>query len=285
MKIRNLCCHRDLDIAIRCLNSLSIYLEEEFQLLIHDDGSLTESDIASIYRQVPDSAVIRRAEVDTMLDDTVLYRYPHLRKMRRALPYFLKIVDVVLVDADSVIRFVDSDVLFFRPFKDAFCSHNEYDACFMLDARSCYGFRAKDYWPLGPVKPVRRVNSGMFWIRRECLDFEWIEWVCARCGLDQVVAAKSWFEQGLWAAIAGRCKCQMFDPRQICTAEDQKAVPPAPVALHFNGPSRQIFDDYAKGQENPITDVEQIQTVPSQTYSLRKYALDAIEFRLARAFG
>jgi hypothetical protein len=153
----------------------------------------------------------------------------------------------------------------------------------MLDARSCYGFRAKDYWPLGPVKPVRRVNSGMFWIKRECVDFEWIEWVCARCRLDQILAAKSWFEQGLWAAVAGRCNCRMFDPTQICTAEDQAAIPRDPVALHFNGPARQLFQDYADDQNGTTADVEKIRTIPSRAYLLPEYAIGAIKFRLGCA--
>ena len=185
---------------------------------------------------------------------------------------------------DDVVRFVDSDVLFFRPFKGGFSSENGYDACFMLDVRSCYGFRARDYWPLGPVTPVRRVNSGMFWIRRDCVDFGWIEWVSARCGLDHILTAKSWFEQGLWAAVAGRCNCRMFDPRQICTAEDRSAIPVEPVALHFNGPSRKLFDEYAERREHAIRDVEKIQTISPHRYSFAESAASAISLRLAHAF-
>ena len=92
MKIRNLCCHRDVDIAIKCLGSLSSYLEGDCQLVIHDDGSLTEVDIANLQRAIPNSVVIRRTEADVTLDHVLRSRYPHLRRARTRLPYFLNLL-------------------------------------------------------------------------------------------------------------------------------------------------------------------------------------------------
>ena len=282
MMIRNLCCHSDVDTAITCLRSLASNLQGGCQFTIHDDGSLTESDVSNLHRQLPNSTVIRRSDADARLNDTILRRHPHLRQARNRVVYLLKVVDVVMLNDDEVVRFVDSDVLFFRRFMDAFSRQNGYDACFMLDMRSFYGFRAKNYWPLGPVNPVRRLNCGMFWIRRECIDFEWLEWVCSHCSSDQI--AITTFEQGLWAALAARCNCRMFDPQQICTAEDLSAIPANPVALHFNGPSKKLFHHYARQQESTIDGVEKIQTIPSRTYSLLEYGAGAIKFRLRRAF-
>ena len=89
---------------------------------------------------------------------------------------------------------------------------------------------------MGPVWPTARLNSGLFCVRHEAIDFEWIEAVCRRVGLLQMLQHRSWFEQGLWAAIVGHIGCEMIDHSQIATAEIASEIPQDPIALHFITP-------------------------------------------------
>ena len=53
LEVHNLACHRDVSMALICLKSLLATSQEKLQLIIHDDGSLTDEDQALIRRELP----------------------------------------------------------------------------------------------------------------------------------------------------------------------------------------------------------------------------------------
>jgi hypothetical protein len=284
LEVHNLVCHRDVSIALICLKSLLATSQEKLQIIVHDDGSLTDEDQTFIRAQLPNSTLVSRDQADHELA-IVLDGLPTLRKARLKLAHLLKVLDVPMLCRSDNVCFVDSDVLFLRAHRGLFEISKTRSACarFMLDIRTCHGFRLKDFWPLGPVSPIARLNSGLFCIKRNVIDFDWVEAVCSRIGLSQILQHRSWFEQGLWAAIAGRVGCEMIDRSQIATAEIVSQIPQDPIALHFITPVRaSLKNDLANAQ--PSRSAERIRSVPATRHTILHAGSAAGLFRLHRLF-
>jgi len=245
LEVHNLVCHRDISIALICLKSLLATSQEKLQIVVHDDGSLT--------------------------DEAKTCKLPHL----------LKVLDVPMLCRSDNVCFVDSDVLFLRRHRGLFEISKTRSACarFILDIRTCHGFRLKDFWPLGPVSPIARLNSGLFCIKRNVIDFDWVEAVCSRVGLPQILQHRSWFEQGLWAAIAARVGCEMIDRSQIATAEVASQIPQDPIALHFITPVRALLEHYIQ-RVQASRSAEGIRSVPASHYTILHAGWVATLFRL-----
>ena len=280
LEVHNLVCHRDVSIALICLKSLLATSQEKLQIIVHNDGSLTDEDQTLIKAQLPNSTLMSRDQADRELA-IVLDGLPTLRKARLKLPHLLKVLDVPMLCRSDNVCFVDSDVFFLRAHRGLFEISKARSVCarFMFDIRTCQGFRLKDFWPLGPVSPIARLNSGLFCIKRNVIDFDWVEAVCSRVGLSQILQHRSWFEQGLWAAIAGRIGCEMIDRSQIATAEIASQIPQDPIALHFITPVRALLEHYVPGVQASRS-VEGIRSVPAAHYTILDAGWVATLFRL-----
>lgn len=280
LEVHNLLCHRDISIALTCLKSLLATSQEELRIVVHDDGSLTDEDQAFIRAQLPNSILMSREQADRELA-RVLDALPTLRQARLRLPHLLKVLDVPLLCRIDNVCFIDSDVFFLRAHRGLFeiSETRSVGARFMSDMRTCHGFRLKDFWPLGPVSPIARLNSGLFCIKRNVVDFDWVEAVCRRVGLSQMLRHRSWFEQGLWAAIAARVGCEMIDPSQIATAEVVSQIPEDPIALHFLTPVRPCLEHHVT-RVQPSRPVERIRSVPAARYTILHAGWVATLFRL-----
>jgi hypothetical protein len=280
LEVHNLVCHRDISIALICLKSLLATSQEKLQIIVHDDGSLTDEDKTFIRAQLPNSTLVSRDHADHELA-IVLDGLPTIRKARLKLPHLLKVLDVPMLCRSDNVCFVDSDVLFLRRHRGLFEISKTRSACarFILDIRTCHGFRLKDFWPLGPVSPIARLNSGLFCIKRNVIDFDWVEAVCRRVGLPQILQHRSWFEQGLWAAIAARVGCEMIDRSQIATAEVASQIPQDPIALHFITPVRALLEHYIQ-RVQASRSAEGIRSVPASHYTILHAGWVATLFRL-----
>jgi len=284
LEVHNLVCHRDISIALTCLTSLLATSQEKLQIIVHDDGSLTDEDQTLIRASLPNSTLMSRDQADRELA-IVLDRLPTLRQARLKLPHLLKVLDVPMLCRRDHVCLVDSDVFFLRAHRGLFEISKARSVCarFMFDSRTCHGFRLKDFWPLGPVSPIARLNSGLFCIKRNVIDFDWVEAVCSRVGLSQILQHRSWFEQGLWAVIAARVGCEMIDRSQIATAEIASEIPPDPIALHFITPVRASLKNYPANTQ-PSRSAEKIRSVPAAHYTILQAGWAAGLFRFHRLF-
>ena len=96
-------------MAVICLNSLLATSQEKLQLVIHDDGSLTDEDQALIRGELPKALVVSRDQADGELARP-LEAFPTLKQARPKLPHLLKILDVPMLCRGENVSFVDSDV-------------------------------------------------------------------------------------------------------------------------------------------------------------------------------
>ena len=93
----------------------------------------------------------------------------------------------------------------------------------MMDSGNSFGAHPGDFWPFGPLRVARFLNSGLFWIARDRIDYERMEYLFKRWGPERIRRYHGWFEQTVWADQAWRSRCSMFDPTQLGTASPMES--------------------------------------------------------------
>ena len=188
-----------------------------------------------------------------------------------------------MLSTGDLVNYIDSDILFLRQHCGLFLADGEAhgNARFIRDPRNAYGFRVREYAPFGFVHPISCLNAGLFSIRREAIDFDWLEFVSREIGMEQLMERGSWPEQGLWAALASRLGCELIDRDQIASAEDVKRLSPDRIALHFTTPTRHLLTKYLQ-YAVPARAPEKIKTCHASRHGFLAAARDAIQFRANR---
>lgn len=241
----NLLCHKYVPMALMCLPTLQKNCDRPVRFLLHDDGSLTEEDMDLLAAGLTDYRVIRRKEADERMAEE-LARFPASAAFRRETVMALKLCDSLYYNTDDLYVYTDSDILFFRPFKNMFqLPDKDVHALFMHDAYdNCYSFRFWELLATPSVKLPSRVNAGFACLRRSQYDPEWVEWFLsgpAKGGRRHHGVP----EQTAWAAMGLKLGCRKWDPRYVTVmlpdtpAEDM-------VVGHFTGFTRDRLDQCAR---------------------------------------
>jgi hypothetical protein len=287
MLVHTLACEGHVWFAVPCLRSLLTFCEEPVELVIHDDGSLTQRSADLLAAAFPDSILVPRRSADAEMADALAH-FPCMAKARMQLPHVLKLTDVTLTRRESaLVRYVDTDVLFQKRFRGLF-SDPSASAAFLMDYRNSFGAHPADFWPLGPLRLARRLNSGLFWIRRDRIDLERMEYLFKRWGPVRIGRYHGWFEQTVWADQAWRARCSMFDPTQLSTATPADGSNSRLIGVHFVTPRRAMLQaaleaaPFLSGKA-PTGDVEDIRLYPSKPYGLSAAVFDAMQAISTRA--
>ena len=257
LAVASLVCHRDVPLATRCLSSLLTYSREPLRLSLHDDGSLTDTDIETLTASLPGARVIRRREADDLMADT-LRRHPTCAAFRGRNPFGLKLLDAPLTTDGPVLRYCDTDVLFFRPFQQLFELPDDVDAVFMTDTHDAYTLRS---WQLlaHRLRLVSRSNAGLMCFRMSRFDLDRVEWF-----LKQITPShlRHFAEQTAWALLAAPLVTRQWDNAQVRFIVRGVPRPAGLVAGHYIGPFRDLLgavsdDDLAPTSTPPVTLVTQ----------------------------
>jgi hypothetical protein len=168
-----------------------------------------------------------------------LAKFPQMARARAHLPHVIKLWDIALIQPELTVRYVDTDVLFQRSFRAMFPGSGETaSGAFMMDSGNSFGAHPGDFWPLGPLRVARRLNSGLFWIRRDRIDYERMEFLFKRWGPQRIRKYHGWFEQTVWADQAWRSRCSMYDSTQLGTASNVEGMNGKLIGVHFVTPAR-----------------------------------------------
>jgi len=241
MLVHTLLCEQHLWFAVPCLRSLITCSEEPIGLVIHDDGSLTPESVELLAVAFPDSTLISRRGADVEMA-IALARFPHIAQARSYLPHVLKLMDTTMIHPEPIVRYVDTDVLFQKSFRGLFpTSEPSLPGAFMMDSGNSFAAHPGDFWPLGPLRLPRQLNSGLFWIRRDCLDYERMEYLFKRWGPERIRRYHGWFEQTVWADQAWRARLWMYDPEQFGTATSENSLNSRLIGVHYVTPSRNML--------------------------------------------
>lgn len=229
----------------------------------------------------PDSILVPRHSADSELSDA-LARFPNMAQARLYLPHVMKLLDVALIHPEPIIRYVDTDVLFQRRFRGIFpVSRPSASGAFMMDSRNSFGAHSRDFWPLGPLRLPRGLNSGLFWIQRDRIDYDRMEYLFKRWGPQRIRKYHGWFEQTVWADQAWRAHCSMFNPAQIRVATPADNSARNLTAVHFVTPTRTMLkvalqSAPAASGEASTGQIEYIRPRPSKPYGLSAAIVDAV---------
>jgi hypothetical protein len=277
MLVHTLACEQHLWFAVPCLRSLVRCSQDPIELVIHDDGSLTQGSVELLAAAFPAAILVMRKSADAQLAG-VLAQFPHLAQARTHLPHVLKLFDVTLTHPEPIARYVDTDVLFQRRFRGMFpVSAPSASGAFMMDSCNSFGAHPGDFWPIGPLRVARRLNSGLFWFQRDRIDYERMEYLFKRWGERRIRKYHGWFEQTVWADQAWRARCSMVDPAQLSTASMVESDNRALLGVHYVTPTRTLLKAALESAPAASGDVvadkvpgpiEDIRLLPSRPFGL-----------------
>jgi len=273
--VHTLACEQHLWFGIPCLRSLLTFCQDPIRLVIHDDGSLTQASVELLTTAFPDSILVPRRSADAEMADA-LAQFPQMAQARSQLPHILKLSDVTLIHRESIVRYVDTDVLFQRRFRALFpVSGQCTSGAFLMDTSNCFGAHPGDFWPFGPLRLVRHLNSGLFWIRRDRIDYERMEYLFKRWGPHRIRKYHGWFEQTVWADQAWRARCALFDPAQLGVATPADGPLSRLTGIHFVTPTRTMLK----------AALQSASAAPSVSVETSSGDIEDIRLRSSKPFG
>jgi len=242
-EVRCLLCHAHVAMAIACLGSMRRACAEEYRLVLHDDGTLTQEDCERLMAQLSPVAIIRRPEADERMS-ALLADLPNARRYRLEQVYALKLFDLPLLSSAERLTIIDSDVLFLRRFSGLFSW--QAPMRFMADDINAYSLRP---WQVLKFPLPARLNAGITQFYRGAYDVEYLEWFV---GQQQLHAIRGWIEQTAWAMLAQRQGCAVIDEDQVRLTHPRIGTDTKAVALHFVTPQRGLLPRFIEATEHQV---------------------------------
>jgi hypothetical protein len=221
------------------LASFFHHTEQTWNVVIHDDGTLTEDIRRELSRLFQTARIIPRLQADATLD-AVLRPFPLVYEYRGMHPLALKIFDMPHYCESGRFIMLDSDVLFFNHPREIMdwvesgakeCWFNEdvEDTSLLTEADAMEDLNVI-LWP--------RVNSGISLITKEAIDYEF----CDRAlGETSILKGHIWrVEQTLLALCASRYGKGGLLPKTYEVSLGRHASESS-VARHYVGAVRDRF--------------------------------------------
>jgi hypothetical protein len=174
---------RMLEMGMLTLRSLEFHSGRCWAPTLHDDGSLTDGDVARVMRLFPDARVICRAEADAALD-AALVGHPTCREYRGKHNWFLKNFDTWFFAPHDRYIVIDSDIVFFRrPDHLLRWVEDGADALWVMeDTTEKYALPRTEIESLLGFPVWEKVNSGLDLMPRAAFDLDLAEHYLTTCG-------------------------------------------------------------------------------------------------------
>lgn len=210
-----------LDFSITCLKSFVQQAEQEIQLEIFEDGTLTIDNKEQLLFAFPTCILIDKTVRDQIITNK-LAKHPSCLNYRNSTGYAQKLFDIVLYDEKDVL-YIDSDILFLKKFRlPEFAG----TPIFMSDTFNAYSFTPQEFLKIGfPIFPY--INSGIFYFPQKLYDLDFIEQLLNdKIIINGLIKKISWLEQTLWAFLLAKSKSIFyFDHNQIVMAQQVMKIP------------------------------------------------------------
>ena len=273
--ISSLVCHTHVKMALDCLGSLRRHCCSNVKFQIHEDGTVTDED-AERLTALGHVRLIRRAEADERMA-VELKNHPYALNLRKSFPLALKLFDTVAFHSGPDFAFVDSDILFLRPFANPFQfdENAQHNAVFMDDRENCYCFRSWGLFREPKIQLPARVNSGMILFRKSHYDVDALEWFLSRPAVQAIPGMR---EQTAWAFLGHRVSCRKFCPNHARIMREGEPDGEL-IAGHFTARTRSLLPEY-------VLKSEQAHALPKAEFKTidggRCRALNVARFELSR---
>ncbi|WP_309397962.1 hypothetical protein [Cerasicoccus maritimus] len=228
MKAYSLICHRDVSQALLCLGSFQAMCDDDIQLQLFDDGSLTEKDTHLLCDQLS----LSTSDIHHIQDIPQLTPYPYLQKARTRFVMCRKLLDIPLID-DAPKLLLDTDMLFLRAFHGITDAAEKYSFVCMRDQQSAYSpkliTRLKLRTQGSPL--ISHANAGFLLIDPKIIDLERLEYFFSN---DNHLVFPALVEQTAWALMAAQTSTpQYWEPRAIAFPPSDLQVDASTIGWHF----------------------------------------------------
>jgi hypothetical protein len=266
LSVHSLICHQHVDMAITCLSSFHRCSDRPVELRLHDDGSLTAEDAARLKAAFPAARLIGREESDQLAAES-LRALPKCLESRRVMAMTLKLLDPLVMDRAPYLL-LDTDVLFFNAFK-GLCDDSAAGAVltYMEDIMYSYSMMPLESLWHKELRPIRRLNAGMLFVRAGQIDIGYIEYLLNKFP-DRVPVGGVYTEQTVWALLGSKLGARKWNPGQVSIVTADFQPGPDQVAGHFVTPVRHRLGEFSNGARNgSLGERIQLQTEEATPYT------------------
>jgi len=239
--VQSLIGSNQLSFYLRCLTSLLEYCEDEIELYLHADGSLSNEQKDSICTQLSSGQVkiVDSAQNTEKILDFLQDR-PNCQKFRKESIWGIEFFDPLFANPDEQTSFyLDSDILFLRPFSGLFDRlKTKGGAVFLKDTQwNAYCFRP---WSLlgSGKKPqvVNGITTGLVFWDKQSIDWDYLEWFLGASYLHKI---PEWIMPTAQAGLARRCRARTVCPNQISNLYPNAQISEDTFGVHLLGSYRQ----------------------------------------------
>ncbi len=272
---------KSLDISIQCLRSLLNRSATKLRLNILEDGTLSEENIQEIKVKLDDPIILRKNQREDFICEK-LRSYPNCLSLRKNLVLSHKLFDLYFLSPDNTLHYVDSDILFLKPFAGLF-ENTDNKNIFTEDIFNSYKIPFKFFFDKDKLLLPRKLNTGLFAFNRHQLDLDFLEYFLAKTYIRASNFETHWHaEQTCWGLLAMRSKSELIDDKQLSVFD--KRVNNNYwncIALHFVSTSRGCIHEYLNDDRiNNDYPVEQISTAPIKSLKMHELLYERAKRKL-----
>lgn len=205
VEVHMLCGTGSADMGMWASWSLMRYIPAG-TFILHSDGSLTERDLESWRRLIPNLHLVTKEESDKRSRERIDGRHPALAAWRPGNPFSSKAIDTHLFGEQPRFIVIDSDVLCFSDPSELLKNHANPDINFSwnVDERSCYTLPREQLENVVGHSIPDLFNSGILVTKRfDDDDLALMNEAFTLCSTTGPTNT-GWFEQSLTAVLAGK---------------------------------------------------------------------------------
>lgn len=277
--------HSHVSMALHCLGTLRRQCQDDIDLLVFSDGSLTPDDISEVEVTL-DARVVSREEADDVVLPLVR-NHPAAAAYRREHVFATKLIDVPMYIAATSLpgsptsddyAFVDTDILFTRPFR-GFDRRGMRGIVMMRDVNDMVSIDPYDRnLARYKIRLAERANSGFVFVGGGVYELDFVE-AFLREPAYRWDLCPQLVEQTAWSAHAVRSGGSYWNRAQVVVPDGNVAdhIREA-VAVHFYTGFR---DKLAEGM-NALMEglpVETLLTEPLEVRPVWEVAARRIAYR------
>ena len=224
-----------------CFWSLARHAGRPLTPVLVDDGSIDDAMRAEATRLFPGAKFLPAADAEARLDAHLpAKKFPTLRSQRRTYLHLRKLTDVHAGHAGWRLV-LDSDMLFFRR-PDALLAWMDKPGqpVHMLDIQDAYGYPPATLIALAGAPLPANVNVGICGLRSDTLDWEKLEYWCARLLAEH--GTSYYLEQALVAlALTGQPAVRLPVHDYRLMPDDEECREPTAALHHYVAESKRGY--------------------------------------------
>ncbi|WP_016953298.1 hypothetical protein [Anabaena sp. PCC 7108] len=193
------------------LKSFYHFSQRHYALCIHNDGTLTDENLATLRHHFPNARIIDRKQADEKVLAS-LASYPRCLEFRKTNLLSPKVFDFALYLQCDRLLLLDSDILFFKAPTELLnrIDNPDYQLNTLnADVESSYTVAADVVKNHLGFDLSERVNSGLGLIHKRSLNFDWIEEFLA---LPNIIGHFWRIEQTIYALCSSRFGVELLPP-------------------------------------------------------------------------